>query len=156
MAMETEYATQRPSCEYLLGMAEGRGIEIVIPDSSEILKSSFLYGVEEPPAFIKKMPSKTRELNNTINEVVNDIAQSEGYMNFMAGYMQSVSEATDYCKEKAPTAVDALIDFHNMKGDYYKPEALKTEKQLKELAMRKSYMEGAKALHEYNRKNWGY
>ena len=42
-----EYAFQRPSCEFWLGMAAGRGIKLHIPKESDLLKTRFLYAYEE-------------------------------------------------------------------------------------------------------------
>ena len=49
MAHGTEYAAQRPSCEYMIGVARGRGIEVIIPDQSDLLKCAELYGLEVSP-----------------------------------------------------------------------------------------------------------
>ena len=47
MAVNTEYNEQRPSCEYYLGIAKGRGIELYLPPQSDLLKTRFVYGYEE-------------------------------------------------------------------------------------------------------------
>lgn len=47
MAVGSEYAHQRPSCEFFLGWAMGRGIKVFIPDEADLLKSRFMYGFEE-------------------------------------------------------------------------------------------------------------
>ncbi len=47
MSAGTEYAGQRPSCEFWLGVARGMGIEIVIPSQADLLKCRFMYGFEE-------------------------------------------------------------------------------------------------------------
>jgi hypothetical protein len=47
MAVDSEYHYQRPSCEYFLGMAEGLGIKVHIPDEADLLKTRFLYGFGE-------------------------------------------------------------------------------------------------------------
>jgi len=47
MAVSTEYFFQRPSCEYFLGIAEGMGIKVYIPDEADLLKTRFLYGFGE-------------------------------------------------------------------------------------------------------------
>ena len=47
MACDTEYGHQRPSCEYFLGLAAGRGIKIRVPPASDLLKNRFLYGFQE-------------------------------------------------------------------------------------------------------------
>jgi hypothetical protein len=43
----SEYFWQRPSCEYFLGVALGKGIKLWLPDSCDLLKTRFLYGFEE-------------------------------------------------------------------------------------------------------------
>ena len=42
-----EYAHQRPSCEFWLGMAAGKGIKLYIPKEADLLKTRFLYGYED-------------------------------------------------------------------------------------------------------------
>ena len=46
MAVAGEYTHQRPSCEYWLGVAAGKGIEIYIPPASDLLHCAFMYGFE--------------------------------------------------------------------------------------------------------------
>lgn len=41
---ESEYSWQRPSVEYFIGLARGLGIEVILPATSEICKSGYLYG----------------------------------------------------------------------------------------------------------------
>lgn len=40
MKASEEYAYQRANCEYLLGLARGRGIKVTVPDVSPLLKFS--------------------------------------------------------------------------------------------------------------------
>jgi hypothetical protein len=47
MANEIEYASQRPSCEYFIGLARGMGIRVYIPPESDLLKCLYLYGFED-------------------------------------------------------------------------------------------------------------
>jgi len=47
MAVNEEYGEQRPSCEYYLGIARGRGIKIYIPPEADLLKARFMYGYED-------------------------------------------------------------------------------------------------------------
>lgn len=46
LAADTEYGDQRPNAEYLVGVAKGLGIEIVIPKESALLRADRLYGYE--------------------------------------------------------------------------------------------------------------
>lgn len=43
----SEYAAQRPSCEFFLGVAVGRGIKIHLPKTSDLLKVRWMYGYED-------------------------------------------------------------------------------------------------------------
>lgn len=60
----SEYGHQRPSCEFFLGWAAGLGIEIEIPDSADLLKAPYLYGLhdEELTALQKKMRARVEGL----------------------------------------------------------------------------------------------
>ena len=44
-----EYVHQKANAEYLIGVAEGRGIKVFIPEKSPICKSTHLYGYEDAP-----------------------------------------------------------------------------------------------------------
>ncbi len=49
MLLDEEYGYQRDNLSWLLGIAEGRGIEVVVPDQSALLKVNFVYGLQPPP-----------------------------------------------------------------------------------------------------------
>lgn len=70
MELSGEYSTQRPSCEYFIGIAEGRGIKVTVPESSGLLKASHLYGFQPPNPLVHIMKEKLRGL-------MNDKAQGE-------------------------------------------------------------------------------
>jgi hypothetical protein len=46
MAVGTEYNEQRPSCEYYIGIAKGRGIDIKLPAACDLMKARHIYGFE--------------------------------------------------------------------------------------------------------------
>ena len=69
MAQSSEYGSQRPSCEYWLGVAEGAGLTLTIPQRSDLLKCAFQYGVDAGAAdFMVKMRSRIAELEQKSNE----------------------------------------------------------------------------------------
>ena len=43
MRSQTEYAKQRPACEWLIGVAEGRGIKVTLPEGCALMQGE-LYG----------------------------------------------------------------------------------------------------------------
>lgn len=46
-ASDSEYACQRPGCEYWMGQAEGRGVQLVIPVGNPLLRTpARMYGYE--------------------------------------------------------------------------------------------------------------
>ncbi len=62
MAQDAEYAHQRPSCEYFIGVAEGMGIKIVIPDESDLMKAQWLYPYEGEAGMRGKIDARKNEL----------------------------------------------------------------------------------------------
>ena len=63
MAHETEYGSQRPSCEYYIGMARALGVKTWIPHTSDLLKSGSLYGLETTSPQRIKMAKRVSVLN---------------------------------------------------------------------------------------------
>lgn len=65
MAIGVEYIEQRPSCEYYLGIAKGRGIKLYLPVESDLLKTRFTYGYDDfrKDAWMKKMESTLKHMN---------------------------------------------------------------------------------------------
>lgn len=49
LLQDEEYAYQKPCMEYLIGVARGKGIEVIVPKQSSLLKAGYLYGFTEPP-----------------------------------------------------------------------------------------------------------
>jgi hypothetical protein len=46
LASDTEYGDQRPNTDYLIGVAQGKGIAIHLAEGSALLKADRLYGYE--------------------------------------------------------------------------------------------------------------
>jgi hypothetical protein len=62
MAQDTEYSHQRPSCEFFLGVAHGRGIQLSLQHSSDLLKAPFIYGYEdEQQSVLKQQVAERRK-----------------------------------------------------------------------------------------------
>lgn len=63
MSTQSEWGHQKPSCEYILGLAEGMGIKIELPQSSELLKCAQLYGFESNNNLRAWMKAQAKELD---------------------------------------------------------------------------------------------
>lgn len=68
MATDSEYGWQLPSCEYWIGIAEGMGIKITIPQASDILKCSQLYAFESNNKNRTWMKAQIGELTKRVNQ----------------------------------------------------------------------------------------
>ncbi|MCG8430377.1 MAG: hypothetical protein MJA29_04315, partial [Candidatus Omnitrophica bacterium] len=94
MAVDTEYNHQRPSCEFFLGIAAGRGITVHIPNEADLLKTRFMYGFEEPlkTAWDKKgkaMKKTTKEKMARLNREIDQIrAEADRELRFRENQIQ--------------------------------------------------------------------
>ena len=81
---KVEYYDERPSIEYLLGIAKGKGIEVVIPSDSSFLRSS-LYGYDPYTAAEKydlrlnELAARKRKLKADLHVVVGAIRERLGH-----------------------------------------------------------------------------
>ena len=69
MATGDEWGHQKPSCEYFIGLAEGMGIKVEIPDSSELLKCAQLYGFESNNKLRAWMKAQTQEMGKRVQGI---------------------------------------------------------------------------------------
>lgn len=65
--IDSEYAEQRPSCEYFIGLARGLGIPVHIPDKSDLMKTMWLYPYEDNSPFRTKLEVRRQEMRQRIN-----------------------------------------------------------------------------------------
>ena len=72
MATDSEYNHQRPSCEYFLGIAKGKGISIYVHPAADLLKARTLYGYET-----HKEEAYTHKIKNMVEKMSVDKFQAE-------------------------------------------------------------------------------
>ncbi len=87
MATDIEYQSQRPSCEYYIGLARGKGIKVYIPPESDLLKCFYQYGFEDGELSymsqrLKRMEDeqaqKRQHFDNQINISLVERSRAEG------------------------------------------------------------------------------
>lgn len=88
MAQGTEYAAQRPSCEYFLGLAAGMGITTFVPLTSDLLKNMTLYGAEDDSAIRAKMDDRIADLERRMAELQNQAGQIGAHINQCQGALE--------------------------------------------------------------------
>lgn len=96
MAVASEYVEQRPSCEYYLGIAKGRGIKVVLPVESDLLKTRFVYGYEEDRKHAWEMK---------LEKTIKDMEARKKQADVLIRDQQSVSD-------KYEGAITALLEMH--------------------------------------------
>ena len=85
----SEYARQRPSVEYWLGLAEGRGIKVVVPDQADLLKCSCIYGYHTTDTS-KKIAARKSELEQRIAHAQARQQQSHDEALFLSGALEGM------------------------------------------------------------------
>jgi hypothetical protein len=92
MAHSTEYGHQKPSCEYWLGIAQGRGIKVTIPPDCELLFCNFLYGFEQEQLerWNARMTARKADLNKKLSEIDAQIANASEARAQYRGALQDV------------------------------------------------------------------
>lgn len=75
LVVGSEYEVQRPAAEFLLGIATARGIKITVSEGSALLKSGFLYGVEDdaPNPALARMRAKIATYDEKIKELMSQV-----------------------------------------------------------------------------------
>jgi len=67
-ATGTEYELQKPCLEAWCSLAEGRGHEVIVPATSSLFKTPFMYGYEAPRAFPRVLKASEKFLRDRIND----------------------------------------------------------------------------------------
>lgn len=89
-----EYAAQRPSCEYYIGVALGRGIKVTIPDEADLLKTRFIYGFEmmRDLAFSNKVRKINEAMGSRFGASQQTYAMAQKQMDQYIGAMECIKE----------------------------------------------------------------
>ena len=89
-----EYAFQRPSCEYYVGIAQGKGIKITIPDASDLLKNRFIYGWQDQldDRFCKKLDTLFYSMNQRYGQMVQQYEGARKSLDQYIGAMECSKE----------------------------------------------------------------
>ena len=94
MAVGTEYNEQRPSCEYYVGIAVGRGIKVYLPTESDLLKTRFMYGYEEAKlhAWELKVADTLKLMHSRHNDALNSVRMQQSVSDKYEGAITAVRE----------------------------------------------------------------
>lgn len=89
---DSEYSKQRPSCEYFIGVARGKGIPVIVPDEADLLKTARIYGYEDSGPFRMKLLARQRELQQRRSQVRQEKRQVVQNRQAIAGALQIIDQ----------------------------------------------------------------
>ena len=134
----SEYAEQRPSCEFWLGQAAGRGIYVYIPPASDLLKSPGLYGYEGDGSQMRmKIRLRLEELHGRISGTRTQIGVLERNRMGIAGERALASMMP------ADKGIDGLKAFIAERMATLAAQDAQFEQQLAALQRQAAQLEGA-------------
>jgi hypothetical protein len=91
MVCPDEYAHQRASCEYLLGIAVGRGIKVTVAKESPIIRPTRVYGYEDA-GFSREIIERKAEAVAQLRELQPQLARLKEDETFMRGVIATLSD----------------------------------------------------------------
>jgi len=79
---DDEYTFQREGCGHLIGLAEGRGIKVTIPEKASLLKANYEYGYQSgefsPDAFDTYLASQAAQYTKKQQEAIATVHTYDG------------------------------------------------------------------------------
>jgi hypothetical protein len=88
--LKSEFAHQRPSCELFVGAAIGAGINVVIPDECDLLKTKNMYGFDTYGEMQKKCITRINELEGRIGACRKEADAKAREADFLEGAHQDM------------------------------------------------------------------
>jgi hypothetical protein len=107
----SEYAEQRPCVEYLIGLARGKGIEVTVPATSDILKSVAQYGYESQGGeFVRKLVERTAWLQVEHTKWQGQLAELEKQMVARTADLREQYDTQKTTMSKNLSQIEGAID----------------------------------------------
>ena len=108
-----EYAHQRPSCEYHIGLLRGLGVNVYVPPESDLLKTFKLYGVEANRGTLdQKLRVREDEIKSRIWETEREREMEERASYAASGAMHMLIEVRNRLQSTNGDAEkDKLLDW---------------------------------------------
>lgn len=91
MSATEEYGYQRAGCQYFIQIATNLGIQIVVPQESDLLRPMPLYGISEDDDYIIKATVRMRELQSRMAAHRQIVAENEKQAHFLAGAIDDLN-----------------------------------------------------------------
>lgn len=120
MAADSEYADQRPCCEYLVGLAQGRGIRMWLPEACGLLNGP-LYGrgsmnADGERISTEQLTARMQRLAEHEGRAVRTCDESLGLCQQIRGGIQHLRECLPVMPVQAPIIKKRIDDLEQQLG----------------------------------------
>jgi len=112
MAASSEYAFQRPGCQHFIGLAMQRGIEVILPPESDLMRPTTLYGVSEYNPMMIKLKARKAELEGRRNAAQNQMAAAQQEVTFLNGALDQNEYILSTWIDQVPTDLRMAVGEH--------------------------------------------
>lgn len=131
MAQDSEYAFQRPACQFFLGWALGYGINVKIPATSHLMKGNCDYGFESDNKNRFSVKDKITDTQKQMRALEAKILENECIIDDLKDNIKDVQKQKQdniiFFKEKK-TQLDYSLELYKQKLDFINtmPQDIKT------------------------------
>ena len=109
-----EYQHQRPSCEYMLGVARGMGIEVFVPAESDLLKCARIYAFQGDVGHsAKKHAARAKELAERHQDALKNFRFHRDQYREWEKVMAKHEGALSVMADDDPRREEAQKQYHN-------------------------------------------
>jgi hypothetical protein len=91
MAANEEYADQRPGCQFFVQLAHQLGIQVHVPQESDLMAPPMLYGIGESSHMMVKMTERKREIETRKAQAENGLSQLTREVAFLTGALDDIN-----------------------------------------------------------------
>lgn len=91
MAAEGEYGEQKEGCAFWGGVAIGRGIELIIPKESDLMKSRLFYAYDNTSPMDSKLLARQEELDHRMHTAQNQMKAAEIEYHYLRGARDDIA-----------------------------------------------------------------
>jgi hypothetical protein len=100
MAANEEYEMQRAGIHHLTYIAQQRGIEVGVPEESDLFTPRFRYGIDEWTHSFRKMRARRAELELRRNQCMADAQTKTSETHFLTGALDDLKYMGDTWADK--------------------------------------------------------
>ena len=127
MAASEEYSYQRPGCQHFIALAQSMGIEVYLPEESDLMQPPSMYGIsEQNPRYIK-IRARMDEFQARINTLNAQQQNTNLELHFLQGAMDDAKYMLQTWADDIPFETPQAMSF----AREFKPEDVHHVKRFK-------------------------